>query len=68
MSRLSRQNRHNRHYLRQRCDKLLAAGQRVDPCGIGPDSFITFWYLCNNLLHDRRGVPIAQDSQPLSYP
>ncbi len=37
-SRQSRQNRHNRRYLRQRCDKLLAAGQWADPCGIGPDS------------------------------
>src|SRR5580693_1019877 len=37
-SRLSRQNRHNRRYLRQRCDKLLAAGQWADLCGIGPDS------------------------------
>ena len=37
-SRLSRQNRHNRRYSRQRCDKLLAAGQWADPCWIGPDS------------------------------
>jgi hypothetical protein len=34
----SRQNRHNRRYLRQRCDKFLAAGQWADPCGIGSDS------------------------------
>jgi hypothetical protein len=35
MSRLSRQNRPNRRYLRQRCDKLLAHESESGPEGDG---------------------------------
>jgi hypothetical protein len=40
MSRYSRHNRHNRRYLRQRCDKLLAAGHRADRVG---SALFRFW-------------------------
>src|SRR6266700_966407 len=53
-SRLSRQNRHNRRYLRQRCDKLLAAGQ--GPIRVGSARTLSLHprQLCSSLLHNCR--------------